>query len=61
VGFLKGNIIKYSLRAGHKAGSSNQADADKARHYQQKLKEFYAAEDLERFTTFKSWSNHGPE
>jgi hypothetical protein len=36
VGFLKGNIIKYSLRAGRKDGSD---DAGKARHYLQKLKE----------------------
>jgi hypothetical protein len=37
VGFLKGNIIKYSLRAGRKDGSD---DAGKAKHYMQKLKEF---------------------
>ena len=36
VGFLKGNIIKYSLRAGRKEGSD---DAAKAKHYMQKLKE----------------------
>jgi hypothetical protein len=36
VGFLKGNIIKYSLRAGRKDGSD---DAGKAKHYMQKLKE----------------------
>lgn len=36
-GFLKGNIIKYSLRAGHKDGALD--DADKAKHYAQKLKE----------------------
>ncbi len=36
VGFLKGNIIKYSLRAGRKDGSD---DAGKAKHYLQKLKE----------------------
>ena len=35
-GFLKGNIIKYSMRAGRKAGSD---DAGKAQHYIQKLKE----------------------
>lgn len=39
-GFLKGNIIKYSLRAGHKDGALD--DADKARHYAQKLKEVTA-------------------
>lgn len=37
VGFLKGNIIKYSLRAGRKAGAAD--DAEKAKHYMQKLKE----------------------
>ena len=36
VGFLKGNIIKYSMRAGRKEGSD---DANKARHYQMKLQE----------------------
>lgn len=36
VGFLKGNIIKYSMRAGHKDGSD---DAGKARHYMMKLRE----------------------
>ena len=35
-GFLKGNIIKYSMRAGRKEGSD---DAGKAKHYMQKLKE----------------------
>lgn len=35
-GFLKGNIIKYSLRAGRKEGTD---DAGKARHYAQKLQE----------------------
>lgn len=36
VGFLKGNIIKYAMRAGLKAGSDDPA---KLRHYQQKLDE----------------------
>ena len=35
-GYLKGNIIKYAMRAGRKEGSD---DAGKARHYMQKLKE----------------------
>jgi hypothetical protein len=34
IGFLKGNIIKYSLRAGRKDGSD---DGGKAKHYLQKL------------------------
>lgn len=36
IGFLKGNVIKYSLRAGRKEGTD---DAGKARHYMLKLKE----------------------
>ena len=36
-GYLKGNIIKYGMRAGHKPDSP---DADKAVHYRQKLEEF---------------------
>jgi hypothetical protein len=35
-GFLRGNIIKYSMRAGRKEGSD---DAGKARHYMKKLEE----------------------
>lgn len=35
VGFLKGNIIKYSMRQGKKDSD----DAGKARHYTMKLKE----------------------
>jgi len=35
-GFLKGNIIKYSMRQGRKEGSD---DAAKAFHYLQKLNE----------------------
>jgi hypothetical protein len=35
-GFLKGNIIKYSMRAGRKVGSD---DTGKAKHYIQKLGE----------------------
>lgn len=36
IGFLKGNIMKYSMRAGRKPGSD---DAGKARHYMEKLAE----------------------
>jgi len=36
IGFLRGNVIKYAMRAGRKEGSD---DANKARHYQQKLNE----------------------
>ena len=35
-GFLKGNIIKYSMRAGRKQGSD---DGAKAQHYREKLAE----------------------
>jgi hypothetical protein len=35
-GFLKGNVIKYAMRAGRKPGSD---DGGKAHHYKQKLKE----------------------
>lgn len=35
-GYLKGNIIKYSMRAGRKEGSD---DAGKAMHYKYKLDE----------------------
>lgn len=40
VGFLKGCIIKYSMRAGHKADSD---DIGKALHYKQKLDEYFKA------------------
>lgn len=36
-GYLKGCIIKYSMRAGHKAGTD---DAGKAEHYRQFLNEW---------------------
>ena len=35
VGFLKGNVIKYSMRQGKKDSD----DANKARHYASKLRE----------------------
>jgi hypothetical protein len=40
-GFLKGNVIKYSMRAGRKEGSD---DAGKAMHYMHKLAEFNDAQ-----------------
>lgn len=36
-GFLKGNIIKYAMRHGKKEGAD--LDAEKARHYMEKLQE----------------------
>jgi hypothetical protein len=41
IGFLKGNIIKYSMRAGRKEGSD---DSGKALHYIQKLYDVQNAE-----------------
>jgi hypothetical protein len=38
IGFLKGNIIKYSMRCGRKLDADD--DAQKARHYVEKLNEF---------------------
>jgi len=35
VGFLRGNVIKYAMRQGKKDSD----DANKARHYAQKLRE----------------------
>ena len=40
-GFLKGNVLKYAMRAGRKDGSD---DAGKAQHYAQKLAEIDAQE-----------------
>jgi hypothetical protein len=40
-GFLKGNIIKYSMRQGRKEGSD---DSGKALHYMNKLDEFNDAQ-----------------
>ena len=39
IGFLKGNIIKYSMRNGKKG----EFDAGKCHHYRQKLKEFLSS------------------
>ena len=35
IGYLKGNVIKYAMRQGKK----DSPDADKCKHYQQKLDE----------------------
>ena len=37
IGFLKGNVIKYAMRAGHKGDALT--DLQKAAHYKQKLEE----------------------
>ena len=39
-GYLKGNVLKYALRAGKKEGADD--DADKAKHYAMKLREVQA-------------------
>lgn len=40
IGFLKGNMIKYAMRAGHKEGCSASEDADKFNTYNRFLYEF---------------------
>jgi hypothetical protein len=47
VGFLKGNVIKYALRNGCKANSTD--DVEKALHYAAKLKEVQGEIDHDRF------------
>ena len=42
VGYLKGNVIKYALRAGRKEGSD---DLGKCRHYMLKLAEVQDGHD----------------
>lgn len=42
IGYLKGNIIKYAMRAGRKDGSD---DAAKAFHYKEKLAEFLTQDE----------------
>lgn len=39
VGFLKGNIVKYSYRAGHKVGESGEKDRNKFLVYSDWLQE----------------------
>jgi hypothetical protein len=43
IGYLKGNIIRYSMRAGKKEGSD---DWGKLKHYQAELEVFLASQDL---------------
>lgn len=59
-GYLKGCILKYSMRAGHKA---NTDDAGKARHYMQFLREFNGeeAEILPPFPTLSPANLAGEE
>lgn len=44
IGFLKGNMIKYAMRAGHKEGCSASEDADKFIAYKTFLR-LYLKED----------------
>jgi len=37
IGYHKGNILKYTMRLGHKPGNSNIQEAEKIRHYAEKL------------------------
>ena len=39
LGFLKGNILKYRLRAGHKEGETPERDLTKERKYRRLLEE----------------------
>lgn len=43
IGYLKGNIIKYTMRNNTKASSTN--DSEKALHYLQKLAEVEGSEE----------------
>ena len=45
VGFLKGNILKYRLRFGHKDGET-QRDLDKIKVYETWLKQVQAGEKI---------------
>jgi hypothetical protein len=45
-GFLKGSLIKYAVRAGHKPGTD---DASKARVYRKWLWEYEASGEIEQF------------
>ena len=42
IGFLKGNMIKYAFRAGHKAGESAEKDRNKYLTYAEWLRTFEA-------------------
>lgn len=45
VGFLKGNVLKYRLRFGHKDGET-QRDLDKIKVYESWLKQVQAGEKI---------------
>ena len=40
IGFLKGNIMKYELRAGRKEGESRETDLEKAAWYRDRLNKY---------------------
>ena len=51
VGFLKGNVIKYSLRQGRKGSD----DAQKALHYMQKLQQVLQAAEWAQTERYSAW------
>ena len=57
-GFLKGNIVKYAMRAGRKEGSD---DAGMTRHYKQKLAEVEALKMPRKPEDFGTCGNVGME
>ena len=50
IGFVKGNIIKYTVRVGHK--EDNIKDCEKAIHYLTILKEYYVKKQEAENTGF---------
>lgn len=44
IGFYRGNVLKYLLRAGEKEGADPLVDIKKARHYLERLVEVIEAE-----------------
>ena len=46
IGFLKGNIIKYTMRAGRKQGEAAEKDIAKAKRYKQWLMEMLYIEKI---------------
>jgi len=50
IGYLKGNIIKYAMRAGHKPDSD---DEHKAWHYNEKLQEVMINADFD--VAYRAW------
>lgn len=51
VGFLRGNVIKYSMRQGRKGSD----DAQKALHYIQKLQQVLQAAEWAQTERYSAW------